>query len=98
MSFQQRLRWPRISSRLLGHLLAVQPKDLDRRVAARVIVDRADHVLAELQEVRRILSRRVDEKRLLLADLVPMRFRPTSRIGEREVVALEPLVAELAAE
>jgi hypothetical protein len=48
----------------LGELVAVQTECLDRRLATRVVADRADVFLVKLKGCRRVFQGRMDEQRL----------------------------------
>ena len=57
-----------------------------------------DEILPKLDEPRRIFERGVDEERLFIIDVLVVGFRSMGRVCQREKVALENLVAKLAAE
>ena len=75
--------------------VAVQSQLLDRGLAMRVIVDRGNLLFVELQESRWIFCRGMNEQGLFLLDVVVVRVRSLRCIHEREMVALETLVAKL---
>jgi hypothetical protein len=81
----------------LDDLFAIQAEVLDRGLAPRASIDRTNILLVELEERRRVIKLGMDEQWLLPFDVVVVRCCPPGFVGEREVVALESLVADRAA-
>ena len=80
---------------VVDHRFAVEAKHLDRGTRARMVVDRKRDLLAKADECARLFVRRMNQHRIFRGEIVQMAARAPGRIGEREQVLLEALIAEL---
>ncbi len=81
----------------IHEFLSIQAEDLNGSFAASIAADGVDTVLSKFEELCRVFDRGINEERPFVSDVVVVRFRPPVGVGQREVVALETLIAKLAA-